>query len=524
MRVTARGGRRQGRTGSVVRRSLFALLAVLVASSVSLVWSLLALRSAARDADVLRSGYVPLLLSLSSAMETQNVVSTQLNHITEARNPSDAREWIETELRLRPVSFAGVRAAVEQGLRKRDNGAALQLADQVTHDITEIEHSLDSDSDRLARLFVAMERDEPTRAEALRSGLVQQEVAATTRLHELSRRVERAMDDLTARAAIREQRAATLLIALSLGTLLVGLAMALYTRRLLTPLAHVTERARSVARGELTPQQALSSNDEIGELSVAFEAMVEAIALARQKLVQAERLAAVGRMAAQVTHEIRNPISALGLNLELLQEELVQGASQEAQELARAIHREVERLAALSRQYLHLARRRDPELAPTRLDELLHAIASFSREELAKAHITLSVTCAPDVPTVMVDEGQLRQALLNLLRNAREALASGGSISLTLRLVSAPDFTGSQLVELAVADDGEGIAEELHATLFDPFVTTKRQGTGLGLAITRDIVEAHRGVIRCEAREPHGTIFRILLPLEPSTTMSDEEP
>lgn len=481
-------------------------MAVLVAFAATLSFSVYAQRSAAEQAALLRSGYVPLLLSLDAALETQNLVSAQLNHITDARNPADARGWIETQRRVRPVSFAGVRSAADRGLMQ--NEAARALGAEITSEVSDIERFLAGDGDVLARLYDALARGDRPAAEALRDEALHREIDGAQRLRDLTRRVDRAMDELTSAAIARERRATTAILALSIVSLAVGIALALYARRVLAPLSRVTARARAVAEGDLGAKPVVEAAGEIGELARTFEGMVSAIARARGELVQAERLAGVGRMAAHVTHEIRNPISAMGLNMELLEEELAPlDDAAEARQLARAIGREIERLAKLSEQYLMLARRPRPALAAGDLGELVDEIVAFVTPELTRANVTIAFERDEPLPTVAFDESQLRQALVNLVRNAREAMPQGGSVVIGLRRDDATDG-----VALTIDDTGEGIPEDARATIFDPFFSTKRQGTGLGLAITREIVEAHGGHIACEPRTPKGTRFRIVLP------------
>jgi signal transduction histidine kinase len=482
---------------------------VLVAFALTLSWSAYSQRRAAQEAALLRKGYVPLLLGLGTALEAQNLVSAQLNHITDARNPADARGWIETQRRLRPLSFAGVRSAVDGGLRPLPDPRARTIGAAVLAEVAEIERLLASDGEALGRLFEALERGDRVRADELRASIIELEIEGARRLREQSRRVEREIDELSIEAAARERRAIELLLLLGAGTLAVGAAMGLYARRVLAPLARVTDRAKAVTRGDLTPRPVLASDDEIGELATTFEAMVSAIAQARGELVAAERMAAVGRMAAQVTHEIRNPISALGLNVELLEEELAMLPAGEAQQLVAAIKGEVDRLAALSEQYLSLARRpaevEPSALPPGDLGALVKELAVFVRAELSRAQVKMEIAVDPDLPEVRFDDGPLRQALLNLIRNAREAMAGGGTLGLGVR-----EAGGG--VELLVDDTGEGVPESVRASLFDPFFTTKKHGTGLGLAITRQIVDAHGGRIECLPRAGGGTRFRIWLP------------
>jgi signal transduction histidine kinase len=313
------------------------------------------------------------------------------------------------------------------------------------------------------------------------------------------------VDRLVAQAQARERVATWLLVSLTLATLATGAGMAVYARRMLLPLGLVTERAKAVALGDLKPRVAVVSNDEIGELAATFEGMVSAIARANEQLLASERLATIGKMAAHVTHEIRNPLSSIALNLELLEEELPASA-EEANNLLRAIKAEVERLSGLSEQYLSVARQRPQQKHPEKLAEIVEEACEFVRRELAQAGVTLQLSIEPSVSerSLPVDEAQVRQALLNLLRNAREAMPKGGRVM--VKLLESADG-----LDLIVDDEGVGMPASTRERLFEPFFTTKQHGTGLGLAITRQIAEAHGGGIRVEAREPTGT--RIVLHL-----------
>jgi signal transduction histidine kinase len=355
----------------------------------------------------------------------------------------------------------------------------------------------------------------------LRDELVTRGTQVSTRLGRLNDSVQKHVEQQLRAAQERELLAIRLLAVLSAITVLVGVLMALYARRVIRPLGRVTERAQAVARGDLQARPVVQTDDEIGELAATFEQMVSAIAQANAQLVVAERLATVGKMAAHVTHEIRNPLSAIALNLELLEEQLgllrggaLAGAmperrdvEAEAQTLLRAIGREVERLSGLSQQYLAFARQRPLDLEPEDLGAIVREGADFVRRELEQHGIELELDVANDLPTVLADEGQLRQALLNLIRNAREAMPKGGRITVRVQR------TGDGGVALMVDDEGPGIDPALRQHLFEPFFTTKTHGTGLGLAITQQIAKAHGGTIVTEPRSPEsGTRFVVWVP------------
>lgn len=225
----------------------------------------------------------------------------------------------------------------------------------------------------------------------------------------------------------------------------------------------------------------------------------------KSRLIQTERLAAIGKMAAHVTHEVRNPLSSIGLNVDLLGDELGDSGPSVAK-LLRSIHREIDRLTAITEEYLRLARVPAPRLLPEDLGALVGELVRFIRPEIEAAGSTLELDVAPGLPWISADEAQIRQALLNLIRNASEAMPNGGPISVTL-LCS--DEGG---VRVEVGDRGGGIQAERRENIFDLFFTTKERGTGLGLPLTQQIVIAHGGRIRCLDREAGGTVFELWFP------------
>jgi len=502
---------------TVAGRLLASYLVVLAAFAITVGWSFLALREGARDATLVRDAYVPLLLTIGEALAGQNVMNTQLNHITSANNPADVRQWIETARRVRPLTFKRLQEDAERGLPAELDRTELRA--HVMAQVTELERDLAGGEEQFDQLFAALEQGDGARAETLRDQLVATETNGAKRLRALRQRVSQELEALTEAAQRRERRSVLFLIGLSVLTLLVGVLTSLYARRVLAPLSVVTERARAVAEGDLSPGKIVATKDEIGELAKTFEDMVAAIRKARSELVQAERLATIGKMAAHITHEVRNPLSSIGLNLELLEEELgdAQAAARaagegdpsglsEASQLLRAIQAEVDRLSQISEQYLSAVRQPQLALAQQCAGELVRACHAFLRPELERAGLESEVDVSDDLPQVEIDDGQLRQALFNLVRNAREALPRGGQVWLRVKR------KGGNVVIL-VDDDGPGIDEDVRATIFDPFYTTKQHGTGLGLAVTRSIVVAHGGTISCEPREGGGTRFAIALPI-----------
>lgn len=255
-------------------------------------------------------------------------------------------------------------------------------------------------------------------------------------------------------------------------------------------------------RGRFVDVLATPLGTDDGEVLIVAEDVTDALRT-KDRLIQTERLAAIGRMAAHVTHEVRNPLSSISLNVEMLEDELGPGDT-EARALMKAIHGEVDRLTAITEEYLRLARLPQPRLEPDDLGELIRSVERFVRREMEASGVTLELDVDDELPAVAFDEAQLRQALLNLLRNAREAMEGG-----TVRVLARAEGGG---VRIDVVDEGPGIPAEVRERIFDLFFSTKERGSGLGLPLTKQIIAAHGGTIRCESPPEGGTRFEVWLP------------
>ncbi|MCA9673531.1 MAG: HAMP domain-containing protein [Myxococcales bacterium] len=309
-----------------------------------------------------------------------------------------------------------------------------------------------------------------------------------------------------------ESRLRTFTLAMGITAVLAGLLITVWATITLRPLARLRDAAVRIATGEHGLRLSERGPAEVADLAREFNVMARAIEDRERELVRSERLAAVGKMAAMITHEVRNPLSSIALNTELLGDELDQlpeGKAAEARTLCRAITNEVDRLTAITEEYLAFARLPKPRLAAEQLNQVASALALFVREDLAARGVALDLELADDLPRALADEGQLRQSLLNLVRNAAEAMGEGGG---RIVMATRPGGDGAT-VEIEVRDDGPGIPSEVRARLFDPFVSTKEGGTGLGLALTHQIVREHGGEIRVTSEPGQGASFVVALPV-----------
>jgi signal transduction histidine kinase len=262
-------------------------------------------------------------------------------------------------------------------------------------------------------------------------------------------------------------------------------------------LGHVADRERR-------------ARTEVERLNVELTGTLSRLQTAQQELLVAERMATVGRVSLKVAHEVRNPISAIELNAEML-DDIVRGRAgqdmEDATGLVRAIRDQVNTLDAITEEYLAFARFPKPNFEEESVNQLVQELADFVRPVWSRQGLAVRVEIDPDVPMLEIDRGLMRQAILNLVKNGLEALSSGGELTI------ASHFAGDA-TEIAVSDTGSGIPDAVGARLFEQFFTTKPQGTGLGLSIARQIVEEHGGEIRWANRPGRGATFTIRLPIK----------
>lgn len=229
-----------------------------------------------------------------------------------------------------------------------------------------------------------------------------------------------------------------------------------------------------------------------------------------KQVLQTERLATIGKMAAKVAHEIRNPLSSISLNAEMLEDEISaydQVNTDEARALLRAIIAEIDRMTALTEEYLQFSRLPESLLVPGNLPRMIEETLEFLRHELRQKRIEMDCQLPEVLGEIRFDRVQMRRALLNLIRNAAEAMPKGGKLRLWVE-------KRNEEAVIHIEDTGIGIPSEVIGKIFEPFFTTKEVGTGLGLAIVEQIIHDHGGQVICHSKVGHGTTFSIILPLD----------
>jgi signal transduction histidine kinase/DNA-binding response OmpR family regulator len=249
----------------------------------------------------------------------------------------------------------------------------------------------------------------------------------------------------------------------------------------------------------------VSAAVENARLYEELAAFAEELERSQSQLIQAEKMAAVGRLAASIAHEINNPLQAIQNSLHLFQHPEID--EQGRRSYLNLAEREVERLVQIVRRMLDFYRPATGSYGVLDINSAVQNALAVARKQLQEANIRVVVRLSQELPSIWGSKNQLTQVFLNIVLNAIEAIAESG----TLWIGTAHDPSKDEL-KTVIRDNGRGIAPEIQEHLFEPFHTTKSQGTGLGLAVSYSIVERHRGTIEVESQADRGTTFVVRLP------------
>ncbi|MBI5546125.1 MAG: HAMP domain-containing protein [Deltaproteobacteria bacterium] len=323
------------------------------------------------------------------------------------------------------------------------------------------------------------------------------------RVDRLVERFERSIAESEQRAHAVEHRTFALTLAFLTGSLLLAVAIGLYIgRSVAVPIARLGQGAAALGRGELDTRIELESPDEFGDLARQFNAMTAALKDHQDRLVQTEKMAGIGRLAAGVAHEINNPLGVILGYARVLRKKAEGGLAEDL----KVIEDETLRCREIVEGLLDLSRPVKGGTAPVDLRVLCEETIERLRETPVGSQACFEVrgeALAAGAP------GRLRQVVFNLLKNAAEATGPQGQVALELTQAA------SQAI-LAVRDGGPGVPAEARARLFEPFFTTKPSGTGLGLAVSRAIARAHGGDVEAAFPEGGGALVTLKLPAAPA--------
>ena len=311
---------------------------------------------------------------------------------------------------------------------------------------------------------------------------------------------------------------------LALGVVAMGLFFGLLlswwgAARVTRPVRRLSEGAREVTEGNWNARVDVRGRDELGRLSSAFNQMVEQLSEQRERLVQAERVAAWRELARRLAHELKNPLFPLQTTVENLQRAKEQVSERGPDQFEEVFHEstgillsEIENLKKIVGRFSDFAKMPQPELAPVNLNDVVRDVVKLFEAQfgaVGRPPITPELHLEEGLPTIQADATLLRRAIENLVLNAMDAMPSGGVLMLRTAHQNGD-------VSLEVSDTGAGLTPEECKRLFTPYYTTKQHGTGLGLAIVQSVVSDHGGRISVESESGVGTSLHIYLPAKPA--------
>ena len=303
---------------------------------------------------------------------------------------------------------------------------------------------------------------------------------------------------------LRRQIRGAALLAASAGLVLAILLSSWAASRVTKPVQELANAAREIAAGNWDSKVNVSTRDELGELADSFNHMTRDLLDHRERLIQAERVAAWRELARRLAHELKNPLFPLQLTVENLLHAREQGQQEfdeTFRESATTLLAEISNLKNIVARFSDFSKMPAPQLQPVNLRELLESVAKLYQAQFTKVGIECKVKLSAE-RSITADPELLHRALSNLVLNAIEAMPKGGTLTLGAE-------ERGESVRIEVSDTGSGLTRQETANLFTPYYTTKSQGTGLGLAIVQSIVSDHGGRISVSSEPGHGTTFMI---------------
>jgi two-component system, NtrC family, nitrogen regulation sensor histidine kinase NtrY len=303
--------------------------------------------------------------------------------------------------------------------------------------------------------------------------------------------------------------------ALAAGALAAAIVGRLLAARVTRPVDALRAAAARVAAGDLEGRVGVRAAGEIGELVEAFDAMTADLARSRARLAHAERIAAWREVARRLAHEIKNPLTPIAMSVETLRDARARGRGdfeEIFEEGTRAIGEEVRRLKRIVDEFSRFARLPAPERAAVAPSDLVSAVVALFPAPPTGVRIERAIE--PGAPPVLADRDQIVQVLLNLVRNALDAMPGGGTLAIGV-------WRQGDAVRFTISDTGPGIAPADLARVFEPYFTTKEGGTGLGLAIAHRIAEEHEGTLEVASPSGGGATFALTLPVAPGRRAQD---
>jgi signal transduction histidine kinase len=491
---------------SVRFRVLIGLIVVMAIFSFLTVYSIVLHKRTVERVALVNTAYLPLILGTFEISANQIVFNIFMDRLLDSPNQAVTREWINAARRFRPHTLNKLIAQIDSSPNTTVPTEEAAFLNEMKQRLKEVGRRYATNENRFAGLYNLMDTGRIEQARKDVESLKRVERHLNRALSGIGQDIGQHIKEIAEEAQYNGTRAVYGLAFLTIIGLLIAVVLIISTNTLLVPLKRLQEGVGKVAGGDLLVHIDVARQNEIGALAEGFNRMTDALRERDQLLIRSEQLATAGKMAAKVTHEIRNPLSSLGLNAELLDEELSgQSGMEEARALLFAMQDEIHRLTEITESYLRYSRLPAPSPKFDDLNQCMSATLEFMKEEIKEKNIVVKTVLATEPELVFFDRGQIRQALSNLIKNACDAMPDGGTLTVETKI-------NDGLVEIAVIDTGCGIPDESREKVFKSFYSTKSTGTGLGLPLVRQICIAHGGDARLESTSTKGSTFVLSIP------------
>jgi nitrogen fixation/metabolism regulation signal transduction histidine kinase len=331
------------------------------------------------------------------------------------------------------------------------------------------------------------------------------------------------------------------LVFIVIGGLSIYMGHRILLKRVVNPIKELADTTNEFAGGKLEKRVVTGSTTEIGQLYNSFNRMAERLqendeilrkfneALenkvqertielrdanvqlhkTQNALIRTEKVAAIGQIAAGVTHEVKNPLNSLSINTQMLLRDLSDkfGEDSSVYETATLIRYEINRINNILEEFVKFAKFPEPQFFENDINQVIQEVSDLMMENARESDVAINLTLQEGIPLFKFDARQFKEVIMNLCQNAINAIKENGSIEIVSSMAK-------ENVIIHVSDAGEGIAEKNLGNIFSPFFSTKEGGMGLGLSIVQKIIESHGGKISCTSKVGTGTDFEIILPLE----------
>ena len=393
---------------SLPTKIFFSFAAIIVAFGLTMGYTLVRQRRTLHDMTFISGGLLPVTLTVAEVRNTQELLVTTLES-----DPERRVQWLALVRQLRPVSLRRTAQSTRQAGQLAPSPEVTELMQELAVELEDVAVEALEQEPEYHELFEAFETGDEAQAQAVLESIIRREREVSGRLERVQGRIDAQITEIARNMARDERQLLWALLFLTIGALIVAAGLTFLSYRAVAPLSRLTAGVAAVGAGNLEQRVDIDRSDEIGTLAREFNRMTERLIEREQQLLRSERLAAIGKFVAKVTHDIRNPISSMGMSAEMLQEDITllldEEDRKEPLENLATITERLEYLEKLTSEYLAFARPTRPSLEPRDLDDQVENALNSESISFEASNIELHLVLSYELPPVRLDEVQFRR-------------------------------------------------------------------------------------------------------------------